>query len=89
VTGNNQTSDTVREFLPFPPKILYLKIPVNYLRREIKGKGYHVGQTILMTSITNCGAEHCSRDHQLLGHSILSQHYMEPEGSILSSQDLS
>jgi hypothetical protein len=25
----------------------------------------------------------------LLGHSILSQHYMEPEGSILSSQDLS
>jgi hypothetical protein len=27
------------------------------------------------------GAEHYSRGHQLCSHSIVSQHFMEPEGS--------
>jgi hypothetical protein len=35
------------------------------------------------------GAEHYSRDPLLLGHSIVSQHFMEPEGSIPNSQELS
>jgi hypothetical protein len=35
------------------------------------------------------GAEHHSRGHQLLGHLILSQHFMEPEGSPPNSQNLS
>jgi hypothetical protein len=35
------------------------------------------------------GAEHYLRGRQLLGHSIVSQHFMEPEGSIPISQELS
>jgi hypothetical protein len=35
------------------------------------------------------GAKHYLRGHQLLGHSIVSQHFMEPEGSIPDSQELS
>jgi hypothetical protein len=35
------------------------------------------------------GAKHYSRGHQLLSHSIVSQHFMEPEGSIPKSQELS
>jgi hypothetical protein len=35
------------------------------------------------------GAEHYSRDPQSLGHSIVSQQFMEPEGSIPNSQELS
>jgi hypothetical protein len=33
-----------------------------------------------LLTITNClyGAEQYSRDHQMLGHSIVSQHFMEP-----------
>jgi hypothetical protein len=34
------------------------------------------------------GAEHCSRGLQLLGHSIVSQHCMEPEGLIPNSREL-
>jgi hypothetical protein len=34
-----------------------------------------------------CGAEHHSRGPQLLGNSIVSQHFMEPEGSIPNSQE--
>jgi hypothetical protein len=34
------------------------------------------------------GGEHYSRDHKLFGHSIVSQHFMEPEGSIPNSQEL-
>jgi hypothetical protein len=39
--------------------------------------------------MTNYGAEHYSTDHQLLGHSIVSQHFMEPKGLIPNSQELS
>jgi hypothetical protein len=35
------------------------------------------------------GAENYLRDHQLHSHSIVSQHFMEPEGSLLHSQELS
>jgi hypothetical protein len=35
------------------------------------------------------GTEHYSRDPQLLDHSIVSQDFMEPEGSIPNSQELS
>jgi hypothetical protein len=34
------------------------------------------------------GAEHYSRDPQLFGHSIVPQHFMEPEGSLPHSQEL-
>jgi hypothetical protein len=34
-------------------------------------------------------AEHHSRGQQLLGHSIVSQHSTEPEGSLPNSQELS
>jgi hypothetical protein len=30
-----------------------------------------------------------TREHQMLGPSIVSQHFMEPEGSIPNSQELS
>jgi hypothetical protein len=44
-----------------------------------------------LLTITNelYGAEHYSRGHQILGHLIVSQHFMEPEGSIPNSQELS
>jgi hypothetical protein len=35
------------------------------------------------------GAEHYSRDPQLFGHSLVSQQFMVPEGSIPNSQELS
>jgi hypothetical protein len=35
------------------------------------------------------GAEHCWRSHQLGTHSIVSQHFIEPEGSLQHSQELS
>jgi hypothetical protein len=36
-----------------------------------------------------CGAEYHSRCHKLCSHSVVSQHFMEPEGSLLSLQELS
>jgi hypothetical protein len=52
--------------------------------------------TALSSESTDCtyqtviyGAEHYSRGHQLLDHSIVSQHFMEPKGSIQNSQALS
>jgi hypothetical protein len=33
--------------------------------------------------------EHYSRDPYLLEHSIVSQHFIEPEGSVPNSQELS
>jgi hypothetical protein len=36
-----------------------------------------------------CGAEYHSRGHNLCSHSVVSQHFMEPEGSLPSSQELS
>jgi hypothetical protein len=42
-------------------------------------------------TVTNwlCGAEYHSRGHQLCSNSIVSQHFMEPKGSLLRSQELS
>jgi hypothetical protein len=37
----------------------------------------------------NCGAECHSRGHKLCSHLVVSQHFMESEGSLLSSQELS
>jgi hypothetical protein len=34
------------------------------------------------------GAEHYSRSHQLCSHSIVSQHFIEPNGSLSHSQEL-
>jgi hypothetical protein len=48
-----------------------------------------------MGNVQNCdsyivsGAEHYLRDLWLFGHSIVSQHFMEPEGSLPHSQELS
>jgi hypothetical protein len=36
-----------------------------------------------------CGAEYRSSGRKLCGHSVVSQHFMEPEGSLPSSQELS
>jgi hypothetical protein len=35
------------------------------------------------------GDKHYSRDHQLWGHIIVSQNFMEPEGSMPNLQELS
>jgi hypothetical protein len=40
-------------------------------------------------SLTLYGAERHWRDPKVLGHSIVSQQFMEPEGSIPNSQELS
>jgi hypothetical protein len=44
----------------------------------------------LEKTITNqiCGAEYHSRGQKLCSHSVVSQHFMEPEGSLLHSQEL-
>jgi hypothetical protein len=60
--------------------VLAIHITQHELRR--------VQSTIKITS-QPYGAEHYSRDSLLLGHSIVSQHFMEPEGSIPNSQELS
>jgi hypothetical protein len=39
--------------------------------------------------LANCGAEHHSRGHKLCSHSVVSQHFMEPESSLPRSQELS
>jgi hypothetical protein len=44
---------------------------------------------VLFSCWLRTGAEHYSRGHQLLGHSIVSQHFMESEDSIPNSQELS
>jgi hypothetical protein len=36
-----------------------------------------------------CSAEYYRRGHKLIGHSIVSEHFMESEGSIPNSQELS
>jgi hypothetical protein len=36
-----------------------------------------------------CGAEYHSRGPQLCSHSVVSQHFMEPEGALPHSQELS
>jgi hypothetical protein len=36
-----------------------------------------------------CGGEYRTRGHKLCSHSVDSQHFMEPEGSLPSSQELS
>jgi hypothetical protein len=36
-----------------------------------------------------CGAEHYSRGHKLCSHSVVSQNFMEPDGSLPRSQKLS
>jgi hypothetical protein len=46
------------------------------------GLSDHDAQLLTITNYL-CGAEQYSRGHQMLGHSIVSQHFMEPEGSIL------
>jgi hypothetical protein len=45
----------------------------------------------VITQLTNwfCGAEYHSKGHQLCSHSVDSQHFMEPEGSLPRSQELS
>jgi hypothetical protein len=40
-------------------------------------------------NLTKCGAEYRSRGHKMCKHSVVSQHFMEPEGSLPSSQELS
>jgi hypothetical protein len=42
-----------------------------------------------MNWLTLYGTENCSRGHHLWSHSIVSQHFMEPEGSMPNSQELS
>jgi hypothetical protein len=44
-----------------------------------------------MYQLTNqlCGAERHSRGHHLCSHSVVSQHFMEHEGSLQSSKELS
>jgi hypothetical protein len=42
-----------------------------------------------LLTITTYRGEHFSRGHQMLGHSVVSQHFMEPEGSTPNSQELS
>jgi hypothetical protein len=42
-----------------------------------------------VVTVTNYEAEHYSRGHQLCNHLIVSQHFMEPEGSSSNSQEVS
>jgi hypothetical protein len=44
---------------------------------------------LLLFFLIYYGAEHYSRGHQLCSHLIVSQHFMEPEGSLSHSQELS
>jgi hypothetical protein len=46
-------------------------------------------QRTLLNCTQHYGVEHYSRGHQLCRHSIVSQHFMEPEGSSPNSQELS
>jgi hypothetical protein len=45
----------------------------------------------MLRYITNqlCGAEYHSRGYKLCSYSVVSQHFMEPEGSLPRSQELS
>jgi hypothetical protein len=58
-----------------------------------RGRELSANANNTMTSVareaTNCGAEHYSRGHKLCSHSVDSQHFMVPESSLPSSQELS
>jgi hypothetical protein len=65
-------------------------IPVNLHKLRAKGNIMAIqielhSQFKVLTKNWVYGAEHYSR-HQLLGHLILSQHFMDPEGSLPHSQ---
>jgi hypothetical protein len=63
-----------------------------WILARVSGSCASVARCLLIegTDITNWyGAGHYSRDLYRLGHSTVSQHFMEPEGPIPNSQELS
>jgi hypothetical protein len=62
---------------------------VQFKLNSFKVLPQYFGSDFKMFPDKNYGTEHYSRDPQLLGHSTVSQHFMEPEGSVPNSQELS
>jgi hypothetical protein len=44
---------------------------------------------VKLTDQPTCGAKHDSRGQNLCSHLVVSQHFLEPEGSLAHSQELS
>jgi hypothetical protein len=73
------------KFRPHSPSIsMTLQMPTS-----VNAKRLTKNQTYILQTNWLCGAEHHSRGHKLCSHSVVSQHFMEPEGSLPCSQELS
>jgi hypothetical protein len=69
----------------------HLRVNVTAPTSGCSGKWGSRDFSLLVTYVHNwlCGAEYHSRGHKLCSHSVVSQHFMEPRGSLPRSQELS